>query len=187
MVIFIFSMTRFSNNTFIILFLQREVPITNSSSPMWPLQMALGIIFTFKNLERAIKQFSLFNFYWIEQQALFSEQIIDDYLDPNCFHVLVGHKQTVLIDNTDCYNYVFIPGLVPWPTCPSQSHWSFEAGVCRGGTESHPTLHHHQPLTHSLTKVSLRWLSSWHRGRLVFRPLSLGFSWPTLSSSSWQV
>lgn len=33
---------------------------------------------------------------------------------------------------------------------PSRSYWSSEARVCRGGTEAHPTLHHLQPLTHSL-------------------------------------
>lgn len=33
-------------------------------------------------------------------------------------------------------------------SCPSNGHWSFEAGVRRGGTEFHLTLQRHQPLTH---------------------------------------
>lgn len=65
---------------------------------------------------------------------------------------------------------MFVPGLPALQTVLSRSHWSFEAGVCRGGTESHPTLHHHQPLTHSQEDFPLG------TGRLFFFSLSLSAS-----------
>lgn len=89
--------------------------------------------------------------FWIKEA-----KHLEFYLDPDCSLKLLVKK--------------FIP-----------SHWSFEARVCRGGTESHPTLHHRQPLTHWL-----KWASDASLLGAIFC-LRIVLSWWMLSGSSWQV